>query len=575
MDIKAFPALNDVNPEGYRELAFVKDFRNIKSGVTINTDNLILSRENRVDVLDWIYNLQGRFENIPAQITSDSGTVYPYYLDLKDIKIGLDTATLGIQERKSHKHFFDNADFLTFELMRANGFLPDNMSVKVPYIIIPEDVELQRAVILMQTFALLFQLYYAIKELAYLVADFLSVGIGTLTAVAKLAALVVHFALLVVALIQNFQQLKELYFPTVRYLKAYSDFTLIRQGCLYLGYELDSSLLSNDLKHIYTMGKPQAVPGKSIFQFTQNQQINYFNKGYPTAEDTVPTLGSMIDYVLKTFNARIFVYDGIAKLERRSYFVDNANVVIVPTMSDQEGHDDAYRFNEDETWGRKYDHWQVDFSDAHSSDISSGIKSEHITEPIQSLNTDLVRLTGLKENSAPFSLAGRKNGFTLVEQRLIPLFGLYDTVVGAFNGSSNAVAGILARDGVMVISQQYFDITKKLWLEVDTTQATISASGVGKQPAWYLSALSMDNIYNLFKLDLQVLSNNRKVRTMRVPFTDTNFTSLLQNNFCILEPTGEIIELVNIEWFDRKYYANIIFLQADASAFNTKTTTLV
>lgn len=570
MDIKAFPTLVDINPEGYRELGFVKDFRNIKSGVTLTTENLTLVRENYASLIDWIENIQGRFENVPAEITSDSGTVYPYYLDLDNIEVGLDKVSLGIQERKSHKHFFDNADFLTFELLKQKGFLPESMSVQVPYIIIPDNVELQRAVVLLQTLSLLFQLYYIAKEIAYLAGTGASAPFTIPTFIIHIVALVLQFALMVVALINNFTQLKELYFPQLRYFKAYSDLTLLTQGCLYLGYTLESDLMNTELNNIYTMGRPESVQNQSIFQFGQNQLTSYFNKGYPTAEDTTPTLGSLIDYHLETFNARIFVYDSVAKLERRSYFVDQASVKIVPTLSDQSEHDDMYMFNDDETWGRTYDHWQVDFSDTHSSDIDSGIKSEHITEPITVLNPDLLRLTGLKENSAPFALAGRKNGFTKVENLLISLFGIYDTVLNAFpnNSGSNAAGNITNRNGVMVISQQYFEITKKLWLEID-------ADGNGKQPAWFNNALSMDNIYNLFKQDLEVKNNNKRVRSMRVPFTDENFSTLLQNNFCIYEPTGEIIEIVNIEWFDRKYYAEITFLQTDNSAFNTKTTTLV
>jgi hypothetical protein len=84
----------------------------------------------------------------------------------------------------------------------------------------------------------------------------------------------------------------------------------------------------------------------------------------------------------------------------------------------------------------------------------------------------------------------------------------------------------------------------------------------------------MDNIYNLFKTELNVINNNYKVKTMTVPFTDENFISLLMNNFVIYEPTGETVEVTNITWFDRKYKAEIEILLPDTSAFNTKTTKL-
>jgi hypothetical protein len=60
-----------------------------------------------------------------------------------------------------------------------------------------------------------------------------------------------------------------------------------------------------------------------------------------------------------------------------------------------------------------------------------------------------------------------------------------------------------------------------------------------------------------------------------VPFTDENFTSLLQNNYCFLKGTTEKIEVVRIEYNDTKHSAELSFYQKDTSAFNTKTTKLI
>jgi len=84
----------------------------------------------------------------------------------------------------------------------------------------------------------------------------------------------------------------------------------------------------------------------------------------------------------------------------------------------------------------------------------------------------------------------------------------------------------------------------------------------------------MDTIYAAFKTGLEVINNNFAEKTMIVPFTDENFISLQMNNFVIYEPTGQVVELENIEWFDRKWKAKVEILLPDSSAFNTKTTKL-
>lgn len=572
MQITAFPDSVELvlAKDEYRELGFVKDFRNPKSGVTLNQESITLVRESYERMRKWIYEEQGRFENPAALVTSDSGSEFNAFLNLKGMTIGLDSMNVSLEMRKSFKHFFDNADNLIFKVLDDQGFLT-GLDVDVPYIIEPADIQARRFTALITTLSLLYQLYTAILELAKVVAAFLDVvGTGPLTAVAQLAAVLIWTASVIIALIQSITDLKELFFPKLRYFKAYSMYDLIRKGCEKLGYTFQSTVLQNELFNWYILGRPE-TDGTQSFQLFQSELNGYWNKGYPTSQDSVKTLGDLIEFVLTTFNCRIFAFEGSVVLERRLYFANNASIKLVPTKTDQDNHDDVYAFNDDEVWGRTYDHWQVDYSDIHSPDADAGMKSEYITEPLTVINQDLVNLTGLKENSAPFALGSRKYGYTRLENEIIAILQLYDATINAFGGSSNATANVSNRDGVLIIEKQYFGVTKMLILNVTTDG---SGNKIGKQVPNYRDIISMDNIYNFFKQDLQVINNNYAVKEMTVPFTDENFISLLQNNFVIYEPTGEPVEVVNIEWNDRKNSARIIVLLPDDSAFNTKTTKL-
>lgn len=571
MKLTGFPSNIDINPRDRRDIAFVKDFRNEnrETGVKLSVDSISIVNEAYAELLDWLYNTTsgfGRFENIPAQALTRSGTIIPMYLDLQKVKIGLKGADVGIDVRKSDGQFFTNANVLTFELLRLKGFLPDSLAINVPYIIVPDDLRQQRGITIATTVSLVYQILDIGFKLAAVVASFTDLPFGLLAAIIEAIALAIMLVLLIIQLQITLNVLKELYFPSLRFFKAYRDVDLIRQGCLFLGYTLDSDLLNIDLDRLSTMGVPEAVEGKSIFQLFENEQTQFFNKGYPTAQDSVPTLGDLIKAEEKTFNAKSFAFDGIFKLERRSSFQGTASIIIDPTLSEQDAHDDIYTFNESEAWGRMYNHWLIDYTDAHSPDTHSGMKSEHITEPITTLNPDLVRLIGLKEDAAPFALAGRKNVLTRTDQIVQELFGQFYDLASTGGGP---LAGTIfgSNIGVMVLSQQYFSATKKLWLDVDTNR-------VGKQPANYKDVLSMDNLFNLFKTDLEVKNNNFAVKTMTLPFTDENFISLLMNNFVIYGPTGQSVEVTNIKWFDEQFKADIEILLPDNSAFNTKTTKL-
>lgn len=576
MKLRGFSTNTDLAFREPRELGFTKDFRDRESGVKLNVEQLTLVRESYDSAIAHIYDTIGRFENIPAEAElgeyPNPTTLINLYLDLKDVTIGLDDIDVGIGLRKSDGHFFTDANLLTFEGVRKKGFLPDSFMIDVPYLIVPDDLLQQQAIAITNLLMVGYQIGHMTLEIINAATNFADfIGTGLLVAVLQLAAMFIFLAFVLFRFLQALLKLQELYFPNLRYFKAIYDVDLIRQGCLALGYTLDSDLLNVDLNKMATMGTPEAIDGASGFQLFQNQQTQYFNKGYPTAQDPqVATLGGMIKFIEETFNARTFIYDGVVKIERRSYFVSTATTILDPTLTDQEGHDDSYTFNNAEMWGRRYDHWAVDFVDMHSPDTYDGMKSEYITEPIVTVNPDLVRLIGLKENAAPFALAGRKNGFTRVEELIRTYINdfLYSAISVALGGSSSA--SINDRQGIMMISQQYFPEPKKLWL--DTEQ--IDGRTVGKQPANYKDILSMDNLFLLFKQDLNVINNNYAIKTMRVPFTPTQFIDMLLNNFMIYEPTGDVVELVDIEFFPQKFSANVTILLKDASAFNTKTTKL-
>lgn len=573
MNINAFPQNIPLNPEDFREMALVTDFYNRRSGISVNVDSIALKREEYARAMRWIYQEQGRFEAAPAIITTEGGIQLKYYLDFAESVIGLDRIEdVALKARKSHGHFFEDADNLTWEVVRDRGFLPDSLAIQVPYLIVPDNLQEQQAFVTGQVFLLAYQGFVVVFEIAKSVGAFFDLGAGLISAAIQLAALILFLALLIAEIIQTVARLIELFFPKLRYFKAFRDYDLINEAVKSLGYTLSSNLLSTELYPLCTMGRPEAQTNFSIVNFLQNELTQFFNKGYPTAQDTTPTLGDLITFIEKTYNARTLVYDGVVKIEKRSTYVDSASTVLVPTLTDQETSDDKYRFHTQDDWGRAYDHWQIDFNDIHSPDQSDNIQSELITTQINTINTDLVRLTGLRENSAPFSLAGRKNGYTKVELIVKKLFGDFMGVIIDAQGQPQ-VNNVSDRVGVMMVEKQFFSVTKKLWLDVD-------ANRVGKQPVTYKDRLNMRTIHYLYKQDLNVKANNRIVKEMIVPFTDAMYIDAQLNNFMIyqspnpLEP-NQRVELIKIEYFDKQYKAKISILLPDNSAFNTQTIDLL
>jgi hypothetical protein len=557
MKIYAFPEQRQLNPRGFEDFRFYRDFVSTQSRLEVQTDRLNLVNEDYARLYDWIYNEQGRFEGVEANVVDDLGNVYPHFIDLSTLTFTNNDVECDLVARKGMAHFFERANGLTFERMFFEGAIPNTAILDVEYLIVPDDLNLQKAVALTLQISISFQISQAILEVAKLVGDATNPLTAT-NAVIKAIAIAVQVTVLAVQFAINSVTLKELYLPKVRRFKAMSDYSLIQLGCQYLGYTLDSQIL-HALRFICTLPKPQMKPNGSIFQFYFNQLSDYYNTGYPTTADSCPTLWSLIESYLTTYNLRCFVYDGRVKIERTTFFQQNANLVIKPTFSDQQTRERVWEYNDEEVYLRKYFRYQSDFTDLQAvNGIPINVRySERQTIPNTVINADLVNIKGLNEYVVPFDLAAVKTELTGIENAISTLFGIVDSVVNFFGGNGNLQANITDRLGVMLISQQFFSQTKRLWM---------MPQGL-KQVPDYQQKLSMNHIIDVFHPDLKVKNNAKRVEKMTVPFTMQKFKTLEQNNFVTLE-SGEVAEVANVTYYDRGFKADLVLYFDDTSAFN-------
>lgn len=561
MKIFAFPEQKQLNPRGFEDFRFYRDFVNPQSRLEVQTDRLNLVNEDYARLYDWIYNEQGRFEGVEANVVDDLGNVYPHFLDLSTLTFTSNDVECDLVARRGMAHFFQRANGLTFERLYQEGGIPNNLMFDVDYLIVPDDLNLQKAVALSLQISLSFQISQVILEAAKLIGDATNPLTAT-NAVIKAIAIAVQVTVLSVQFAINSVTLKELYLPKIRKFKAMSDYTLITLGCQHLGYTLDSQALFN-LRYIATLPKPQMKPNVSIFQFYFNQLGDYFNQGYPSLTDSCPTLWSLIESYLTTYNLRCFVYDGRVKIERTDFFQQNANLVIKPTYSDQQTRERVWEYNDEEVYLRKYFRYQSDFTDLQAvNGIPINVRySERQTKPLTVINQDLVNIKGLNEYVIPFDLAAVKTDLTGVEKAINGLFGLVDNVINFFGGNSNLQDAIQGRLGVILISQQFFNQTKRLAMASPTST---------KQATDYLSRLSINNIIDAYHQDLQVKNNSRRIEKMTVPFTMQKLKTLEQNNFVTLDSgeVAEVAEVANVTYYDRQFKAELVLYFNDNSAFN-------
>lgn len=559
----------EIAPRDLESIGVVSDFTGRPDELNVNVDSVTLPREGRDIVMQHI-NTQGVFEGIPYQIQLNSGVILDYYIDLTEpTQIRQHEVVVKLKKRLGKDSFFDRADGTTFELMAKKGVVFNNFNV--PYIIVKDNAIELGVSLGISLYIMTKELIQAIKDLAEATAQLIqavtvntgvppSVDTGDIIALAiKVAAQLIYTAAVLIAVIKLGQQLLELIFPKIRYFLGVKCKELLSKGCGHLGYTFQSTLLDN-ISGLTLLPVPLKKQTKSFFDFLQNDLNLAFNKGYPTAQDTTPTLGSLLTAMEDMFNARTKVVNGVVRLERRDFWFNLSATAIVPALSLQDDRDDEYTLNVEEVWKRYYISYQTDYTDIHTADDFDSTDAEYSTEPVNVINSDLVTIKGLTEVQIPFAMGRRKDKLNWIEKLAKAMLETVDEVANAFGGDSSLAALIENRVGVLQVSNQYFGTTKLLY--------TVG----GKQPANYKDLIRASRLWNDYHYINQIQLNDYLVKEgVRVRISDADFINLLNNNYASID--GVVVEILRLEYIDDKSFATISYKQPFNYA-NGKVTTL-
>ena len=566
IETKYYINSEEIRPLNADEIGFRMDFTKGWTEAELSVDSIVLANRAKQLVIDH-KNTVGIHEGLP--LTIQVGTlILDYYIDLTDNPQlsgeGDSTIEVNIKRRRAINWFIEQANGLSFEVI--NKYNPI-LTFETPYIIV-KDNQLELLVSLaISTFTLTKALIEGVKELTTAITDFIKIiSVGTvvntgqiIAAALLLAARLVYVAALTLALIEVTKQIIELVFPPKRYLKASKVIELVSKGCATIGdgFQFKSSLL-NSMSGLSICPVTMQKGSKSIVEYLFTLDNGTYNKGYPTGQDTTPTLGSLMDFLEDFTQAEFRIYNGVVYLESDDYWANQSGVTITNTLNLQDSRENQWTYNTGESWKRYYVHYQTDPTDFHTLDRIEDIDCEYSTELVSVNNPDLNLIKGLVDINFPFAFGIRKEKLTFVEDACMPFAELADEVINFFGGNSNLVSEIKGRVGVMMIGQQHFSTSKLLY---------VTGS---KQPSGYLDIIGANAIYNRFHVNNQVKENFKRIYNATVKFSTSNFENLLNNNY-IEDMDGNSLKIVNFAWINESKKADIEYTVESDEAFNVQT----
>jgi hypothetical protein len=545
----------EVTPSNLGEIGFVSQFNNVIDDLDINVDSVLLKREDYEEIIKPHIQQVGFLEGLPYDIVSNSGVTVNYFINFKENPIFRTyEVELKIQKREGIGLFMDRAKGTSFELIRKTVNFP---LFDVPYVIIKDDQAVIAISMAITLYIMVKEVIDATKQLVLDITDLIgsvtpNVGFGVnfdigdiISKVLKVIAQLAYVALLLIALINLSKQLFELIFPKIRYFKACKYKDLLRIGCQYLGFNFSSTAL-DALPGLTVLPKPLQKQSKKWFDFAKSSLDTAFNKGYPTASDTIKTVWDALEEARKIINGRIRIIGNTVHLERRDYWSLVTNNSIVPALALQETRSDEWTPNTDESWKRMYIYYQSDISDLHTYDNFEGVDAEYSAEPTSVINADLVSITGLRDIQINFALGARKDSLNWLEKFVKDVFKSIDKAVNTFVGNSSLASKIENRIGVLMVSQQYFGTTKLLY--------TVA----GKQPANYLSYIRASRLYDQFYNIDRIEVNGFKIRNdVSVAVNYQDFVALLNNNYA--EINGAICEITEFDYIEDAHLMTISY----------------
>jgi hypothetical protein len=547
----------EVKPLNFDTIGFKIDYSQDYNLPELNTDSIIFVKEDMKLIMNHI-NTNGVFQGIPYTITFGTTTLN-YQIDLTEApQIKDSQIEVKIVRLKSVMSFMSRANGLSFEALNRTN--PINL-VDASYIIVKDNQGMQLVMFSINTFVLAKELQESILKVAESVADFIRAvtfnplpPLGDILALAVLLiARLAYATLITIQIINMIAEMINILVPFKKIFKASQVIELINKGCTKLGYTFTSSLIESNLT---ILPIPLSNSSPSVFEKFNALDNSTYTKGYPTALDSTPTLGSLIDFLKTFYNADLSVNGNTVSLEPYSQV---PSIQIDNTLNIQSEREDGYTFNTGESWKRYLIKYQFDTSDLHTLNNYQKAQAEYSTESNNSNDPDYENIKGLVRVDIPFAYGIRKDKLNYVESKLLSLAEFADTVVSAVGGNGQFASKVNGNKGHIQISQQQFGVTKLLYLTGK------------KQPADYLDKIGAKAIFNYHESN-NVKENFKRIYTSSIPLSSHQFNQIINGGNVVQDSiTDEILEIISIDWINENVTAEINYSVKSTEGFNTKT----
>lgn len=552
------------NPREFAEIAVKADWSGqIAEEGEVSIENLSFVNNEADYLKDWIANgLNGGvgiFEGVPFDInvsdSENSRRVFKGYIDLTTAIIkGEKEVQASVKKLQGDKWLNEVANPLSFQSL-------DFSSVNTVYVqcirnYVPDGVEI--AVISLSLFMMVKELVEAIKTISNRIGELIAtftpdVVVGTAVEVAKPGAIaksilagifeLAYIVAIVIGIVELVKQLINQLYPPLRYQAALKVSDLFQVALAKVDLAFESSIFESE---------PFSNMVYLPFKDTRGSKTKSGGVPYPTAQDSIYTLGDLIRLTQDMFNAKFKIENGVFRIERRDYWENQSTYTLPDVLSNQDERYDEFRYNADEIQSNYLISFSTDYQDQNTLDQFLGTNYQIITSANTINNPKLVNIKNLKEVRLSPSRGIRKNELTVFEKILRGFLKFVDTLTGIFGKGTNFASTVENRIGSLQLSNELIGNGKLLIMQGNK----LSAQNFEIIRAKYL----WDNYHFIESFaDWFGVHNQYKIyEDVRIPFSFVDFVNVSGNNF-FTTADGNRGELLKLDWIADENSATVSY----------------
>jgi hypothetical protein len=447
-------------PENFAELEISLAFENNSPIATLSVTSFDFTGTNATIINNWIaaglYGSPGITEGIPFQIRACNNVqIFDGVLDLcnENNYFDCDRCTIAIKSTTDIDWLTDKADSFTFSYLASdqvavttvnNPHISASDYIAIPYVINTIPQYTQAALISISTLLIETQIAYTTLELID-IASKLSLGLASTSATAGITSfqlvsyifeftyLLTYLILLIIAFVKMLLAFKDLLIQELKYKYGMRVQDLFTKACNYLGLSFFSTILQQSVyKDLVIIPQKYTIKDVGLIPSHRDNPDDILNaKSYGYFDGT---FGDLIRAMNDVFNAKVIIKATTLNFEVFDEF-NNVSTYVLPDIVLE-----PHQTNASELSGNYYLSFMTDSDELNTFDDAAATNAQCIFSQNVTQVQKNVLLKGLTSKNLIFSQAKRKEDYTVIENLIDGLSGLFTQL---YNGVYASIDGII------------------------------------------------------------------------------------------------------------------------------------